>query len=423
MKAQRMIYSVIFGLLLVSPLSWLTHPVSAATLHAIIVCNTVDEYIGAAVALDLEQMRQEIQTIARYTGMPLQLTELAGATLNRTAVMNAVNGLQPAADDAVIFYFSGHGFSLQTKDPWPYMEMLQDEALDEKWVFDTLLTKQPRLLLVLSDSCNNVIPEIYAPDTGMKRQLKAGGNVQANYQALFLHARGAFLASSSRHDEASSTFSNGSAFTLQFLSALQNAMMFSQQPTWQNVMEVAIQPILVEGEYQHPQYAEITLPAETVPALPTASPVFTVTPTPFLQSPPQRPLPWTRVPQLASTPTPHPIPAPRSTATPAPSPQPTALPRATDLSQTDCEQAESVLTIQLYGTDNLLRFVLVTDAGHTGEYTLRDRFQEYTAQLAVGKRATVYLHGERNEMVIPHELSLCVYYEDTGAENKVYIKE
>lgn len=434
-------------------LSWSGRSVSAATLHAILAGNTLDEYIGPAVTLDLEQFRQELNTIAETTGMLVRRVELTGTQLRKSTLIDTVSGLQPAPDDAVVFYFSGHGFSLQGKDAWPYMSLLDDEGIDEKWVFDTLAAARPRLLLVISDSCNNVIPEAYAPDISIgRRQLKTAGAVRENYQALFLYARGAILASSSKHSEVSSTFKDGSAFTRQFFSALRDAVTWARQPTWKEVMEAAIRPIWVEGEYQHPQYLEMpSLPGPAsstpTPLPPAATPTPirqrtpmrpTVTPTPVPPRPTARPtvtptpairrIPDLRVPELpgqqpTSTPTPRPTPTPRVLPTPIPVLPPVAAPDAPRREQTDCEYAETVLTIELYGSGNRLRFVVAEDAGHQGTYKLRDRFQEYTVYLAPGNRAEVYLHGEENEMIIPHDLSLCVYYEDLGQGNAVYISD
>ena len=430
--------------------TWLCWPGQAAlatTLHAILAGNTLDTYIGQAVTQDIEQFQQELQTIAKATGMRVRRVELTGTQLRKATLMDTISGLRPNADDVVIFYFSGHGFSLRGKDQWPYMSMLDDEALDEKWVFDTLAALRPRLLMVFADSCNNVIPEAYAPDISLSRQFKVAGNVQENYQALFLHARGAILASSSQHNEVSSSFKNGSAFTLQFFSALRNAVTWTRKPTWKEVMEAATRPMWIEGQYQHPQYVEIPRSSEsvrvtpTMPVSPTATPTPvprltpafpTATPTPRLQQPPAFPMatptpirhrvPDIQVPDL-STPTPSPTPTPNIPPTPTPSRVRREEPDRQYQGQIDCEHAETVLDIELYGWDNLLRFVIADDDGHRGSYRLRDRLKEYTVFLAPGKRAVVYLHGERNELLIPHDLSLCVHYEDLGVNNSVYIHE
>jgi hypothetical protein len=423
MKYYRTKQAFLLNVCVTVCLVWLGLPVSAATLHAILAGNTLDDYIGPAVTQDLEQFRQELQIIAEATEMLVRRVELTGTQLRKSTLIDTISGLQPAPDDAVLFYFSGHGFSLQAKDKWPYMAMLDDEALDEKWVFDTLAATQPRLLLAIADSCNNLIPEAYAPDVSVERRFKRSGDARENYRALFLHARGAILASSSQHNEVSSTLKNGSAFTRQFFSALHNAVASSRQATWQDVMDAAIRPILIEGQYQHPQYVEMPIGAGLAQATPTMPIPPTATPTPILWR-----IPDINVPDLA-TPEPSPTPRPRPTPTPHLTPVPTPFgplheePLSPYRGQFDCEYAEMVLEIELYGSDNLLRFVVAEDEGLTGTYTLRDRLKEFTVYLAPGKRATVYLHGERNELLIPHDLSLCVYYEDTGVQNRVYIRE
>lgn len=442
MKHSRTIQALLMNVCVAVCLLWPVHDVAAATLHAILAGDTLDEYIGPAVTLDIEQFRQELQTIAESTGMLVRRVELIGTQLSKSALMDTVSGLRPAADDAVLFYFSGHGFSLQSKDEWPYMALLHDEALDERWVFDTLAAAQPRLLVVLSDSCNNVIPEAYAPNISLGRQLKRSGHARWNYQALFLHARGGILASSSRHNEVSSTLKNGSAFTQQFFAALRNTVAQSRQSTWKDVMDVAVRPIQIEDQYQHPQYAAMPLasapaqptPTVPIPSTPTPRPRQepTVTPTPrprrepvfpaATPTPTFRRMPGLHVPDL-QPPAPSPTPTPLPTSTPIPGWPPAEEPGFQGRGQFDCEYAETALSIELHGSENLLRFVVAADEGHTGNYKLRDRLQEYTVRLAPGKRATVYLHGERNEMLIPHDLSLCVYYEDLGLHNAVYIKE
>lgn len=411
--------------------------VSAATLHVILAGDTQDEYIGPAVSLDLEEFRQELQVIAEATGMLVRRVEFTGSGLRKRPLMDAVGGLRPAPDDAVLFYFSGHGFSLQSKDRWPYMAFLDDEALDAKWVFDQLLATGPRLLLVLSDSCNNVIPDAYAPDVSLGRQLKRSLGSQENYRTLFLEARGAILASSSRHNEYSSTLKNGSAFTRQFFSALRSAVAASRAPTWADVMDAAVRPIWIEGEYQHPQYVEVEIEAaRPTPVPPTATPIPTATPTPTRRQPGTAPtpvihrVPNIRVPEIFP---PAPSPTPTASPTPTPAPRATAFPvrpsRDAGASpghegQINCEYAETTLWIDLYGTDNVLQFAPAPDQnGHVGKHILRDRLKDYIAYLTPGDRAEVYIYGERNELLIPHDLSLCVYYEDRGSGNRVRIEE
>ncbi len=129
MKHSRTIQALLMNVCFALCLLWSGHDAPAATLHAILAGDTLDEYIGPAVTLDIEQFRQELQTIAESTGMLVRRVELTGTQLRKSALMDTVSGLRPAADDAVLFYFSGHGFSLQAKDEWPYMDSSSLQAL------------------------------------------------------------------------------------------------------------------------------------------------------------------------------------------------------------------------------------------------------------------------------------------------------
>ena len=81
----------------------------AATLHAIIVCDTHTDEIGFSVQRDLENMKTEARVISNETDLDLNLITFSGKSCNPEVILNQIQTLAVAPDDAVFFYFSGHG--------------------------------------------------------------------------------------------------------------------------------------------------------------------------------------------------------------------------------------------------------------------------------------------------------------------------
>ena len=194
-----------------------------ATLYAVVCADTNDPSIGASVAQDIEIMAKECKRISKATGMPLKMKILRGAKMNKMAVITEVSQMKVSPEDAVIFYFSGHGFRYkEKKSTWPYMSVKNEKGetagLDEEWVYDTLLKKKPRFLLVLGDCCNNVLARRYFDVSVADKGLC--GNTLENYKKLFLHAEGSVIASSSVPGEVSIALANGGFFTLNFIKQL-----------------------------------------------------------------------------------------------------------------------------------------------------------------------------------------------------------
>ena len=223
----------------------------SAALHVILVGDTVDPNIGNGDKLDLDLMKALVTDASRNTGMRLNL-KVFDDSIVRSSIMSAIHSLNPGNNDTVIFFYTGHGYrmnSMRTK--WPAMALKEGgrtAGLDQKWVYDTLKAKNPRLLIVMSDACNNVVAD-GAIDT--KISLRSGQELKESYTKLFMKDSGSILASSSIPGQYSYSGNTGSQFTVSFINTIRSALS-TNNPSWDSVMRKASVPLY--GGRQQPQY-------------------------------------------------------------------------------------------------------------------------------------------------------------------------
>jgi hypothetical protein len=221
---------------------------AAATLHAIIVADTEASRIGESVRVDLGIMQGLIDDIARYTGMASAGRAISGSEVNYHTVMNAVNSLSVGSDDTIIFYYAGHGLNPSTdsyQTAWPALDITGGE-IPLKTVRETLKATNPRLLIVMADTCNGL------SNRGGFAQSRTGKS--AHYKTLFLKYQGTITASAAQPGEYG--WSNpqiGGFFTNAFITSLNKELISTQTPSWEAIFseERATAP-LNNGE-QHPQ--------------------------------------------------------------------------------------------------------------------------------------------------------------------------
>lgn len=217
-----------------------------ATLHAIIVADTDDESIGESVKIDLQNMQALIQNISQHTGLLMAGEAISGDNVSTSNINNAINNLSVGSDDVVIFYYSGHGYNPGDGSTWPGMSLKDDAKLTIKNVRDMLKQKNPRLLIVMADTCNGFSRSVF-------RYAKSQEKTE-NYKILFLKNRGIITASSSIPGQLSwSNNQVGGLYTNAFLISLNQELASQSNPSWKSLMERANKP-LNGGALQQPQY-------------------------------------------------------------------------------------------------------------------------------------------------------------------------
>ncbi len=293
-----------------------------AAFHTIIAGDTADQNIGAGVSADVRNMWQFVEDVRKYgdwdeKGMLKVLVtrivlegQALEETLSHSNLLKALHDIPAGSDDVIFFYYSGHGMGDDSRQSmWPNL-FFENHDFPYNMVLTTLRAKQPRLLIIVTDSCNNYSD--WTPDLQFHRESQKSRALRGsqNYNILFLEHQGTIQATSSVPGEISSTWSTrpGSLFTNDFLARLRQQLRTAATPSWERIRTSELTMSDGYETYtQHPHYAI------NVSRVPQSLPPPTPSPRP--------------------TPTPRPTVTPRPTPTPQPTamaqPEPTAPPSGT----------------------------------------------------------------------------------------------
>lgn len=187
--------------------------------------------------------------------MILAKHSVIGSSLNNQNVRKIINNLPVRKNDAVIFYYAGHGKNPQTGTQWPSM-ILKDQNLEFNFVISKLKKKNPRFFLAIVDACNDFPNYRGNPITGKRNTwLDSSLFTRQNYQNLFVKTKGYVVASGAKPGQLSWSDSKyGGLFTNQFLNSLKGQLV-SRQANWNTVMKSATTTIkLPKNVIQQPQY-------------------------------------------------------------------------------------------------------------------------------------------------------------------------
>ncbi len=214
--------------------------IMAKTLHAILVADTVHD-ISSITRPDLAKWQQELRVISKHTQMTLKEKSFSGREFQKDVVSNYIKDLAVGADDAVVFFFSGHGYrTAQKNTPCPFLMFeFYKQGIDLKWVSDTISDKKPRFALIMSDCCNNYVERGFTNE---------GKNIQVNlstiqpnnrgYRQLFCNAKGCVLISSCSPGQFSYGSRFGGLYTQCFFASL-NKELSEKTPSWKNLLQRA----------------------------------------------------------------------------------------------------------------------------------------------------------------------------------------
>lgn len=235
-----------------------TMPLDAANFHAIIV-GDLDAYdLKPAIKNDLQSIQAEVQEITKYTGLTLKEKVFSGETARAELLLSYIKTLKVHKKDMVLFYFSGHGYRTPSMgtSPWPSLLFaFEGQGINADTLLKRLKAKKPRFLLMLTDCCNNVLPDHFAPPILIAKSFSS--LTKKNYQKLFLKTWGTLVIASSEAGETSLATTKGSIYTAEFLQALHEEV---KKPVslsgWQNILDNASNETTTRAEKgsreQHP---------------------------------------------------------------------------------------------------------------------------------------------------------------------------
>ena len=166
---MRGIYNIIAVLVFTNLLS-ITDSM-AQTVHAILVGDTDDGTIGRGVQSNLEKMKQLLDNLGSDGGIRVEITEITGSKFGCAPINQAARQLQTSKNDAVIFYYAGHGYRLPGDSvetlPFPRFFCKTKENDEDADLADiakqiesnsSLTVAPPRFLVAIADACNEIFP-------------------------------------------------------------------------------------------------------------------------------------------------------------------------------------------------------------------------------------------------------------------------
>jgi hypothetical protein len=187
-------------------------PARAQALHVLLAGDTYDKQIGLGVREDLARMTAALQRTAP-DGVRINFTVIHGAMANRQNILNTIAGIQAARTDAILFYWSGHG---AYNDAGHFLVLPSGEALYRTEVINAIQSKQPRLAVVITDSCHDWSnATISLPHTTRYRPTDTGtvSSTSALFTELFLKPTGLLDINGASAGESAVIGNNGSLFT------------------------------------------------------------------------------------------------------------------------------------------------------------------------------------------------------------------
>lgn len=167
----------------------LTAAAPGATLHVVIACDTRADDVGADMKVNASSLEDVVR--ANVTADALNVVKVAdgpGERLDRDAVLAAIAALPVAPDDAVFFFYSGHGAFNPATDAFgrPYGTYAvfsgSDSILYQIEVRRAVERRRPRLSVVVLDCCNALRP-VNSPPVVMAPV--GGGGLPAETSELF----------------------------------------------------------------------------------------------------------------------------------------------------------------------------------------------------------------------------------------------
>lgn len=247
---------------------------NAQQVHAILVADTLDGSIGAGIKENLKNVHALLADIEIVGEIPVIKTEVKDTGFNCKAINDAVSRLQSGPNDAVLFFYSGHGFrrdSTQTR--FPEFDCRRTSDLDRgdmATIVQELLTqKRPRFLLAVADTCNKEVPGLGFAAASAPFEFPA--ERKAAFRRLFLDYTGALMMSGAvpgefswyRIAQPTPTDKLGGYFTNQLLRVLdQRILENGGKIRWEDIATDATKTIAVPTNpvtFQTPQSAPVNL--------------------------------------------------------------------------------------------------------------------------------------------------------------------
>jgi hypothetical protein len=254
-------------------------PAGAQTLHAILVGDTEDASIGTGVIANLNRMRAFLKQVQTEGNIAVSIVEVKDDNFNCREILKVVRDVRVDADDAVVFYYAGHGFRrTETQTQFPEFDCRRSASVDRadlSGVANYLLKfdgsrprTAPRLLIAIADTCNVLVDEQQVPKQAGRPRVAARPNREIELRQLFLQYSGTLIMSGSSPGDPSWYLSSGGFFTNQLLLAINAHLESVAAARWETIASDATKQIFIPittPTVQKPQYAPSNLRVDAAP--------------------------------------------------------------------------------------------------------------------------------------------------------------
>lgn len=139
--------------------SLFTVSIEAASFHAILVGDSLNDHDPSGFEGGVDLWKREIKKIAALTGLELKGFIFEEHHCRVSEVISHIAEMEVETDDVIFIYFAMHGSRTENKkNRWPdLLFSLDRQKIDFNFINDQLKEKSPRLLLSIADSCNNIV--------------------------------------------------------------------------------------------------------------------------------------------------------------------------------------------------------------------------------------------------------------------------
>lgn len=238
-------------------------------IHLLLVADTKDSQVGSSCRETIRYFQNSfVPSLKEHTGLVVKAQYIYGEDFERSNVNARLRELQTLPDDAIVFYFAGHGYNrglgkfptIILSDYSPTVERQRDLTS----IYNELKAKAHGLLVVVGETCNRVYADInHVKSYPHIERLNAAVNEGEQYVDLFAKSKGDYIISSSSVGEYSNLVTgNPGYFTCAWRDVLQGLPALSKERpfTWTGflglVRERTKESNRLNGDVQIPQWQQ-----------------------------------------------------------------------------------------------------------------------------------------------------------------------
>jgi hypothetical protein len=225
---------------------------SRPSLFCVTVIDATDTSIGNSCLKDKERVTNFCKKLSDFIDLSYTPIEIEKDNYTINGLKNAIDAIDAASNDVVIFIYSGHGFSYRDDDAnafpqlalWegdaPTIEALRTNSINLEEVFNLIVAKGARLNIVFSDCCNTFV-ELPRFDNNLPFPPWPTTWNHRLATELFIDTKGSYLISAaSKGQFAASNNKEGGFFTFSFFRAIELAIVLgSFASSWSLIIKDA----------------------------------------------------------------------------------------------------------------------------------------------------------------------------------------